>query len=145
MAGGTRARFVVPHRLHQPEQEQQQPKTPLDLGLRSSPTIDDVLGSSGANLREDDQQPVSLAGCQLVQPQASARVWLPQHDVPPLQQKPVELLDLISPAGPTVLQQQQWQQEQQRDEGGITPGRACFPQLLACFSRATVQCCFERC
>ena len=117
LQGGGRARFTVPHR----QQQQQQPRTPLDLGLKSSPTIDELLegGDVGAGAGLE-----ALPGSPVEQARPSQRLWLPQRAAPQLQQEEEgrgPQLALVSPAGPAFLQQQQ-QQQQQAGEGGVTPG-----------------------
>ena len=131
---GSRARFVVPHRQQQQAQlleSQPQPKTPLDLGLRSSPTIDDLLegeASLAASLQQEhdddggQQGLPSLAGSPLEQPRPSQRLWLPKRSAPQHQQQQREQLpdlDLVSPAGPAFLQHQS---QLQQEPGGVTPG-----------------------
>jgi hypothetical protein len=123
---GTRARFAVPHCQ---QQQRQQPKTPLDLGLRSSPTIDDLLKGgevgAGAGL-------AALPGSPAEQARPSQRLWLPQRAAPQLQQEEEGQGPLVSPAGPAFLQQQQ---QPQGGEGGVTPG-APLDGMQACGRQA---------
>ena len=151
--GASRSRFVVPHRQEQQQRQQQQQAAALQaLGLQSSPTIDDLLAGGSANSGDDEEQELPSLRCSpvveapLASQRPSQRAWLPQRAAVTKQaaaatqeqaatqrrqQAQQDLLDLISPGGPSFLQQQQ----QQSDEGGggITPGAggACV-RLLFC-------------
>ncbi|KAL4452455.1 hypothetical protein ABPG75_008117 [Micractinium tetrahymenae] len=136
--GDRRPRFVVPtkppslppsQQRQQQCQQERQPTTPLDLGLTSSPTLDDVLGggsaaAAAAGHSEDEELP-SPACSPLQPPRPSQRLWLPQRSAAEQQQRQQgPPLDLISPVGPSFLQppQQQAQQQQQQQQHQITPG-----------------------
>lgn len=122
-----RKRFITP--LRQQQQQAQADKSPLEaLGLRPSPTIDDLLGGSGgATSDSESEQLLSLACSPLAaQPRPSQRLLPFGRASGAVRQQPTEQVqqiqvDLVSPAGQAAMQVQQ-QQQPDGNGGGITPG-----------------------
>lgn len=110
---------------------EQIPKTPLDLGVRQSSTIHELLaGGTSCGQHSGDcaphsssQSPLKISLAQPSRPSLSR--WLPlQHE------ELVRPATLISPADPGSAWKQQQQSQQQPPQEGIdvTPGeRTCHP------------------
>ena len=126
LGGGGRQAFHVPHRPLV--------RTPGDLGLCCSPTIDEVLGGGEAACTAA----AAAAAAAATAPQPLQQLWALQHMAQ--HQHHLAPLQLLSPAPldpllPMCQQQPQAEPGQEDAGGGITPGfylRGCSSSEAAC-------------
>ena len=124
-------------------QHAEQQQTPLDLGLRRSPIINDLLASAACMQQQHGSREwsISLPGSPL-EPRPSLRMWVQQ--AAPLQrtEQPDRTLDLVSPI-PDVVQLEQHLPPAPESE--ITPGevlhRAFWPPPTSHVWRHPCQAC----